>query len=49
VERVKYEISIDKGLKKGIQNVADKIIKGQRQTCSLSQADRCGEWLERGK
>jgi len=32
VERVKYEMKVDKGLKKRIQNLAGKIIKSQRQT-----------------
>jgi len=32
VERVKYGMKGDKGLKKRIQNIAEKITKGQRQT-----------------
>ena len=32
VERVKYEMKVDKGLKKRVQNLAEKIIKSQRQT-----------------
>ncbi len=32
VERVKYEMKVDKGLKKRIKNLAEKIIKSQRQT-----------------
>ncbi len=32
VERVKYEMKVDKGLKKRIQNLAENITKSQRQT-----------------
>jgi hypothetical protein len=32
VERVKDEMKVDNGLKKRIQNLAEKIIKSQRQT-----------------
>ncbi len=32
VERVKYEMKVDKSLKKRIQDLADKITKSQRQT-----------------
>jgi len=32
VERVKYGMKVDKGLKNRIQDIADKITKSQRQT-----------------
>ena len=32
VERVKYEMKVDKGLKKRVQDLAEKIAKSQRQT-----------------
>jgi hypothetical protein len=32
VERVKYEMKVDNGLKKRVQNLAEKITKSQRQT-----------------
>ena len=32
VERVKYEMKVDKGLKNRIQDLADKFTKSQRQT-----------------
>ena len=32
VERVKYEMKVDKSLKQRIQGLADKITKSQRQT-----------------
>jgi putative transposase len=32
VEKVKYEMKVDKGLKKRVQNLAEKIINSQRQT-----------------
>ena len=32
VERVKYEMKVDKSLKQRIQDLADKITKSQRQT-----------------
>ncbi len=34
VERVKYEMKVDKGLIKRVQNQAEKITKSQRQTPS---------------
>jgi putative transposase len=35
VERVKYEMKADKGLKKWVQDLAEKITKSQRQTLLL--------------
>jgi len=32
VEKVKYEMRVDKGLKKRVQNLAAKITNSQRQT-----------------
>ena len=32
IERVKHEMKVDKGLKKRIRNITEKIIKSQRQT-----------------
>jgi chromosomal replication initiation ATPase DnaA len=32
VERVKFEMDVDKEIKKRVQNLAEKIIKSQRQT-----------------
>jgi len=44
VERVKNEMKADKGLKNRIQNLAEKIIKSQRQTPHLSHRC-CGHFL----
>jgi len=35
VERVKYEMKVDNGLKKRVQNLAEKITMSQRQTLPL--------------
>jgi len=49
VEKVKYEMKADKGLKKRIQNMAEKFTKSQRQTLSGWVCIHTYSLLEEGK